>query len=192
MASAGIPKDVTKLFGKLYKDKDVPVVRSPKKLKLGYPCLFEYDAKWKKVLKYYDTLPMPIIFSISGDRMLGINLHYIPYTRRIQLIHKLIQLGESGHPITYSQIKSACASAQLPMALAYLSIRCYIFGHIRSVIKQFDVNTYYNAVKEIRPKFTTERKGEKASEQAILNDIMSKFKNKGKKENTKTTMRKKK
>lgn len=170
-----LPKDLQILLEKLY-NKDIPVVKpGSKKMRLGYPVLFKYDAKWKNVLPYWDANPLSIVLAKYGDGFLGINLHYVSWTRRIQLAKFLMKKTKNKNRITYRDIKAAWKAAQLPLALAMLAIRRYLYSHVRSNMNIFDWETYSDAVKDIRPKFR------KQQEQAILNEIMKKFREQGKK-----------
>ena len=167
-----LPKDIQVLFDKLYKNKEIPSIkRGSRQMRLGYPVLFVYDPKYKKILPYYDTLPLSIILNKYSDGFLGINLHYIPWARRIQLAKQLVRRTKNKNRITYIDIKKAFKSAKLPLALANFALRRYLYSHVRSDMKFFDWETYDLAVKDIKPKF------KKRSEQAILKATLEKFKN---------------
>jgi hypothetical protein len=61
---------------------------------IGEMFFFQYDAKWKKELPYYDQAPLIFPIGIqSEDRFLGINLHYLSYFRRAQLMNALYDLA---------------------------------------------------------------------------------------------------
>lgn len=168
-----LPKDIEVLIRKLYKNKDIPVVNpKTRRMKLGYPVLFVYDAKFKNKLPYWDSLPLSIVLARYPDGFLGINLHYIIWTRRLQLGKFLVRRAKNKNRIRYEDILKAWKNAKLPLGLAQLCIRRYLFSHIRSDVKQFSWETYYEAVREIRPKFR------KKSEQYILNHIMKIFREK--------------
>src|SRR5882672_6183900 len=44
----------------------------------GQLVMYSYDPKWKDVLPYYDRYPVVIPIELKPDRMLGLNLHYLP------------------------------------------------------------------------------------------------------------------
>jgi hypothetical protein len=55
----------------------------------GHMYLFMYDPKHKKTLPYYDTFPLVLPFRKLPDGFLGINLHYLPYLMRFNLLGEL-------------------------------------------------------------------------------------------------------
>jgi len=165
-----VPKDIEVLFNKIYKNKEIPSVKKgSRSMRLGFPVLFAYDPKWKKTLPYYDNLPLSIVLAKYGDRFLGINLHYVPWARRIQLAEYLVRRTKNKNRVTYGDIKAAWKAAKLPLALAALCIRMYLYSHIRSEMKFFTWETYRAAVVNIDPRF------KKKSDQYIYNQTMSKY-----------------
>lgn len=170
MAAGRFPKDIEILFKKLYKNKEIPNVKpGSRQMRLGYPVMFVYDAKWKATLPYWDSLPFSIVLAKYPDGFLGLNLHYLEWTRRIQLAKKLVRAAKNKKRITYLDVKKAWNSLRLPDALLMLVIRRYLYSHIRSKIKIFDWETYSEAIKEIRPKF------KKQAEKRILAAIRAKW-----------------
>jgi len=154
MAKGKFPKDIQLLFKKLYKNKEIPNVKpGSRQMRLGYPVMFVYSAKWASILPYWDALPFSIVLAKYPDGFLGLNLHYIDWARRIQLAKKIAKAAKNGRRIKYIDIKKAWTSLKLPEALLMLVIRRYLYSHIRSNMKIFDIDTYYEAVKDIRPKF---------------------------------------
>ncbi len=58
---------------------------------IGSMYLFRYDAKWKDKLPYFDAFPLCLPFEPTKDGFWGLNLHYLPYMMRAQLLGKLIE-----------------------------------------------------------------------------------------------------
>lgn len=164
------PKDVQILFKKIYKNKTIPSVKPGSRgMKLGHPVMFVYQAKTASTLPYWDALPFSIIIAKYGDGFLGLNLHYLEWTRRLQLAKKIVRLTKNKNRLTYMDIKKAWSSLKLPEALLMLVIRRYLYSHIRSDIKIFDWETYIGAIKDIRPSF------KKQSEKRIIAAIRAKW-----------------
>jgi hypothetical protein len=92
-------------------DKPKAVVNS-KSLSIGQMYLFIYDAKWKEKLSYWDMHPLIFPIGISGDRFMGINMHYLPIGARVRLMDALYDFS-TGSPdkdklaISYGILKSA-------------------------------------------------------------------------------------
>lgn len=53
--------------------------------------MFLYDAKNKETLPYWDKFPLVFPFRSVPGGFYGLNLHYLPYRMRLQLMDKLLQ-----------------------------------------------------------------------------------------------------
>lgn len=60
------------------------------KVNPGYLYMFMYDAKMKNELPYYDAFPLVFPFRKTPDGFIGLNMHYLPYQYRIQLLDSLL------------------------------------------------------------------------------------------------------
>lgn len=60
----------------------------------GSMYLFLYDPKHKATLPYYDVLPLVLPFRPMPDGFIGINLHYLPYMMRYNLLGELSKLAD--------------------------------------------------------------------------------------------------
>ena len=174
---AKLPKQVLHLLAKL-SDPKVTTVKKSKKLRVGNLYLFLYDAKFKRILPYWDKLPLVILFGYSGSHMIGVNFHYLNWAQRISLLRKLGVRRKTGYKLKYKDILRAWKAAKLPQALMYLSIRKYLISHIRSDVKvwdEIDGDDWGEVAKIILPKFA------KKGDSFVIRDIQRKFKeNKGK------------
>lgn len=94
---------------------------------------FYYDPKGKKTLPYYDTFPLIFAINVEKDRMLGINLHYLPPTARAILMGHLYSIledeadGEKRIALSYGILKSATK-----YKLFKPCIKMYLYSHVRS------------------------------------------------------------
>jgi hypothetical protein len=148
---AKLPKEVTNLID-VVTDEDHESVKKGSQLKLGMLYLWVYDAKHKSSLPVWDKLPLVVLLGVPhGKYITGINLHYIPYLRRIQFI-KSIQ--KKGGKVKYDDIAKAWKEAKIPQAYVALSIRKYLVSHIKSNIKIFeDDDDQMRIVKNVLPMF---------------------------------------
>jgi hypothetical protein len=170
MAAGKFPKDIQYIFKTVFKNTTIRTVKpGSRQMKLGLPVMFVYDAKHKDDLPYWDSLPFSIVLAKYSDRFLGINLHYLPWTTRLQLGKMLVRKTKNKNRFTYGDIKKAWTTLKLPEALLYLCIRTYLHSHIKSPVKQFDWETYNDALKNIRPEF------HKGSEKRILAAVRAKW-----------------
>lgn len=69
---------------KLLQDPNVASSLEP-----GNMYFFAYDAKWKDKLPYWDAFPLIFPFKVEGNRVWGLNLHYLPFDLRAELMDAL-------------------------------------------------------------------------------------------------------
>jgi hypothetical protein len=168
---ANLPKQIEKLLDIIEGREKVEVetLKSPAKAKLGYLYLMVYDAKWKQKLEFWDALPMFVLLGKSGDRFIGVNFHYLPWTWRKSLLKEFMKKLSWKKRITYKDIKAAFIASKTPMGYLMLCIRTYLYSHIRSEVKEFTNQNYDLVVDNVMPKF------KKASEEYIYKTLMSRF-----------------
>ena len=63
---------------------------------IGQLYLFQYDAKWKDILPYWDMWPLIFPFDYAANGFYGINLHYLPPNARAALMIRLIKAQGAG------------------------------------------------------------------------------------------------
>lgn len=95
--------------------------------------LFQYDAKHKDTLPYWDAMPLVFPFRMVSDGFYGINLHYLPYGLRFQLMGALLELTHH----TTGQDAQMAASWQLLNSSSKFSgvqacVKHYLKAHIQS------------------------------------------------------------
>ncbi|RPH07849.1 MAG: hypothetical protein CBD54_002480 [Alphaproteobacteria bacterium TMED194] len=62
---------------------------------IGQMLLFEYDAKHKDTLPYYDRFPLIFPINIVKGGFMGINMHYLPPQLRAQLMDQLYTVANN-------------------------------------------------------------------------------------------------
>lgn len=120
---------VTVNLDKLMLDPNAVSVMEPGKL-----YLFAYDPKWKAKLPYYDAFPLIFPFRVQGNRVWGINLHYLPLPLRAQLMDALYSLVDNRFKnenkklrISYEILNSAAK-----FRIFRPCIKSYLAEHFRS------------------------------------------------------------
>ena len=63
---------------------------------IGQLYLFQYDAKWKDILPYWDMWPLIFPFARTANGFYGINVHYLAPNARAALMIRLIKGAGSG------------------------------------------------------------------------------------------------
>ena len=56
---------------------------------IGKMLFFQYDAKTKDKLPYWDMFPLVFLFRVTGNFALGMNMHYLPPVERARLMMAL-------------------------------------------------------------------------------------------------------
>jgi hypothetical protein len=110
--------------------------------------MYLYDPKLKKELPYYDRFPLVFPFRKTPDGFIGLNLHYLPYHLRIQLLDRLMVFKSNARMDETTRIKY---SWQLIDGVSrYKSakpcIKQYLIGHVRSQFRQVNSKDWATAM----------------------------------------------
>jgi hypothetical protein len=102
--------------------------------KPGDCLIFEYQAKWKDRLPYWDRYPAIFLLDVweAEKKYLGINLHYLPYNLRAKLLDALysnLRPNDEGYNmiISYRILKAASRYRAFRPC-----VKQYHFSHIKS------------------------------------------------------------
>jgi len=103
---------------------------------LGRMYFYQYNAKTKDQLPYWDSFPLIFMLELKEDGFLGINTHYLPPKARALLIDRLLSLRSNKKytdsvrlRMTYQLLKN------IPKyALFKPCLKRYLFSHITSRI----------------------------------------------------------
>lgn len=143
--------------------------------------MFFYDAKHKKTLPYWDKFPLvfPLDFWQANDgtnRMLGINLHYLPPVFRAKLMDALY---------TTANNKKFDKTTQLRISYQILKSASK-FRYFKPCVKEYILERVASPFMYVNPKrwdmallLPTER-FQKKSKQYVWNDSVRQFTNKRK------------
>ncbi len=113
----------------------------------GEMYLFMYDPKNKETLPYYDVVPLVLPFRRMPDGFLGINLHYLPYLARFNLLRDLNTLARDSR---LTNDKRLMLSWQLLNSSSkYLSatacVKHYLNAHLRSRFLKINYDDWITA-----------------------------------------------
>jgi len=102
---------------------------------VGRMFLFNYDAKLKKELPYWDAYPLIFPFSLRPDGFLGINMHYLPPVLRATAMDQIYTILNNDRyddrtkaRLSYSWLKSASTNKWFAPC-----VKRYLVKHVRSV-----------------------------------------------------------
>ena len=113
----------------------------------GEMYLFMYDPKHKATLPYYDTLPLVLPFRLVPDGFLGINLHYLPYLARFNLLGDLSELATNKKMDETTKIKLSwqILNGTSRYNVATACVKHYLKNHIRSRFLKIDFQDWITA-----------------------------------------------
>lgn len=71
------------------------VTKTSSRVIIGKMYMFIYNAKTADRLPYWDAFPLVFPFDYTDNGFYGINLHYLPYKLRVQLLTKLLTIANN-------------------------------------------------------------------------------------------------
>lgn len=97
----------------------------------GSMFLFQYDAKHKETLPYWDKFPLVFPFSYENDGFYGLNLHYLPPTMRASLMSNLM---DRASPNRHQDLKLSYKILKAYSTLSYYKpcVKRYLYSHVKS------------------------------------------------------------
>lgn len=110
--------------------------------------LYQYDAKYKDVLPMWDTFPLVFPFKLVPNGFLGLNMHYLPYPGRIQLLDALMDYRTNSTLNQNTRIKLSWNLIQSvsKLRIAEQCVHRYILSHIVSPIKKIEAGNWATAM----------------------------------------------
>lgn len=113
----------------------------------GEMYLFFYDPKHKDTLPYYDRLPLVLPFRKVQDGFYGINLHYLPYMLRFNILGALSQYATDNNNDSNTKVKLSwnllnSSSRLTPVKFA---VKHYLNAHVRSSFYKIDYPDWVTA-----------------------------------------------
>lgn len=102
---------------------------------IGDMFLFVYDPKTKDKLPFWDTYPLVFPINMYDDGFLGLNLHYLPYMQRANLMNALdsIKNNDKYNDTTKLNISYELLNRYATQFKGFdVCIKRYLYGHVRS------------------------------------------------------------
>jgi hypothetical protein len=103
--------------------------------------MFFYDPKLKAKLPYYDTFPLVLPLEPYSDGFLGINLHYLPMTLRLQLLDRLVDFSNNTKfdestrlAVDYSKLKK--------LSIIKPTLKRYLAGRVKTQFRRIDADEF--------------------------------------------------
>lgn len=110
--------------------------------------MFVYDPKLKATLPYYDKFPLVFPFRKVEGGFLGLNMHYLPYNLRIQLLDRLLIFANNDKMDETTRLKYSWAliDGVSRFAAAKPCVKHYLTDHLRSQMRQVNAQDWATAM----------------------------------------------
>lgn len=117
-------------------------------IEIGSMYMYFYDPKWKEQLPFYDTFPLVLPFGPAQGGFYGINLHYLPYLLRAQVLGELLDYRTSK---TFSQTTKLRMSYNLLNNIKNAAevrpcIKHYLTNHVQSQFMKVNPDDWKAAI----------------------------------------------
>jgi hypothetical protein len=114
----------------------------------GNMYMFFYDPKLKATLPYYDRFPLVFPYAATPDGFMGLNMHYLPYHFRIQLLDRLMRFKNNDKMDSTTKIKYSWAmiAGVSKYKAAEPCIKRYLSYHVRSPYNKIDYPNWATAM----------------------------------------------
>lgn len=127
------------------------ILREQEKTKTIVPgklYMFMYDPKNKATLPYYDTFPLVFPYQKAPGGFMGLNMHYLPYYYRVQLMTRLMQFAnnKSYDETTKIRYSWGLIAGVSKFNLAESCIKHYLNSHVASMFVEVPGNDWHTAM----------------------------------------------
>lgn len=118
------------------------------KIMPGHLYMFVYDPKTKAELPYYDRFPLVFPFRKTPDGFIGLNMHYLPYPLRINLLDNLLTYASNQRFDETTRLKYSWAliDGMSKYAAAKPCVKQYLVGHVRTQFRQVKSSDWATAM----------------------------------------------
>lgn len=110
--------------------------------------LFMYDAKLNDQLPFWDMFPLVFPFRRLRDGFIGLNMHYLPYRFRIQLLDRLMDFKTNKLLNENTKLKYSWATIRSASRYqwAHQCVHRYLIDHVQSPLKKVDASDWATAM----------------------------------------------
>lgn len=119
------------------------------KLKIGDMLTFNYNAKHKDTLPYWDAFPLIFVVDVFPKGFYGINLHYLPIDLRKTLFNKLEMLANNFpnlDPNSKLQLSYQILSGTQKYVEFHPCFKHYLTNHVRSPFLKIEATEWNIAI----------------------------------------------
>lgn len=128
---------------KLFSENNATSKVAPGKLYMFY-----YDPKHKDTLPYYDRFPLVFPYSATKEGFMGLNMHYLPYFQRIQLMTRLMAFATNRSMDENTKLRYSweLIGGVARFKAAEACIKHYLKDHVRSMFIEIPGQDWHTAM----------------------------------------------
>ena len=130
---------------------------------------FGYNAKTAKTLPYWDKYPLMICLGVSGQHILGINLHYIPPKQRAEFLDIVMKHSSTKTTSNSTYLKINYSKIKRHKWVPHM-IKKYLFSHVVEVFQEISPKDWGKAINLPTQEFTYKDTGSNISAVVAYND----------------------
>jgi hypothetical protein len=110
--------------------------------------MFAYDPKLKATLPYYDRFPLVFPYASVPGGFMGLNMHYLPYPLRVQLLDRLMVFKNNDKMDGTTKLKYSWSiiAGVSKFRAASPCVKHYLLPHVKTPFKKIDVNDWATAM----------------------------------------------
>lgn len=110
----------------------------------GKMMMYQYDAKHKDTLPYWDQFPVIFPIALYGDGWLGINLHYLPPVHRIRLMDALYETVNNTKYDESTKLRVSYQILNSASKFTYFkpTIKRYLATHVKSQLIEIPIDEW--------------------------------------------------
>lgn len=110
--------------------------------------MFLYDPKGKDTLPHYDRFPLVFPYAKTKDGFIGLNLHYLPYFYRVQLMTRLMQYATNDKMDENTRLRYSwnLINGVSKFSKAQVCIKSYLLDHVESQFVEVPGNDWHTAM----------------------------------------------
>lgn len=137
----------------------------------GKMLMYQYDAKHKDTLPYWDMFPVMFPIELYNDSFLGINLHYLPPVYRIRLFDALFETVNNQKYDKTTKLRISYQILKSASNMKYFKpcIKKYLFSHVKSNLIEIPIDEWAYAG------FLPMARFQKASQRKVWDDSIKKI-----------------
>ena len=122
--------------------------RITSKMVPGKLYLFYYDPKHKDTLPHYDRFPLVFPYKVTKQGFMGLNMHYLPYFHRIQLMTRLMQFASNKNLDENTKLRYSWAliAGMAKFKMAEACIKHYLTDHVDSMFIEIPATDWHTAL----------------------------------------------